>query len=810
MIGGVPLAFDKAYEFQADVLDKDLIARYIFGMEITDKTSVGDTIMAQSFTAFVYPQKEEQGKTAIRDSFNQILDGDTNGFDKLGRHINDKYNDEYVVKFHFLLSPLFAIYMCYQLILLCIDMALRTFKLIFLEVLTPLIICAYIYSENDILKKWLKEVTSTFLIVFTKLIGLYFMAYGLSLLDKLIGLGKDVSEGFIENGLIHAFIMIGLLQLVKQIPDIFNKIFGIKIEDEGGIGGRLAGMAGVGDMAKKAWDKVKPAAAKVAGVAGLAASGMLPAALGVGAAAGAGGLALKRGWNKGFGTKGAWKDRAGGHVLRRIGAGTKATAAGLTAKGGIIAGTKAAAESYKKSDIYKFDEATKGIKNRDKIYKNNKLVGDNGHVEYRDADGNIVNLNDLSDNKERYLHVDKAFNNIKSSNRKVLQANGLSAISTTYNARDNADWDKTGFETLEKNYNGYISSIGDLRSNFRAGSAEHKFLSEIQQQAKDGNMNSNQVLASLQTALRNGMISQTMYNSVEGAALNLERFAQEKSSNGRTFGEIAGLANGGFKASMISGAKASAESAYATADARLNSEMTNLSEEQKSIVKYLSDANSCVYKDRAMVATKYYDDGFDSKVRDGVNTTYDQLINTDLGQRDHPEWVYKPHSSNSQQSQNNQSSNSNQQNQNNQGGNSQSNNGGNTSSSGNQSINGATISGATINVQNLNANNINAQNVTGLSGNSVNSENITGGQKEQNIYDQIYDAVKNGASEADIQATVHQASDNANADVNYNNQKFDDTYLNGGFDTSSPNSKNNNSYDEEPDYFDSFNDDDDN
>ena len=57
---------------------------------------------------------------------------------------------------------------------------------------------------------------------------------------------------WLTNGIIDLLLIIAALQLVKKVPDLINILFGTHIKETGGLKGRLAEMAGVGQLANKA------------------------------------------------------------------------------------------------------------------------------------------------------------------------------------------------------------------------------------------------------------------------------------------------------------------------------------------------------------------------------------------------------------------------------------------------------------------------------------------------------------------------------------------------------------------------------
>ena len=457
LIGILPFAFDKAYSFQNQILGYDengndtgngnLIQKYIFGSTF-DNSDLGSSLMSQTFRAFCslkdsngedimenYSSGDSNYQTAYSKwvaPYNNILNGKESAFDDLHDVMGDKYDGKYVVEYNMLLSPLFGGYIVYQLFLLCMDTALRGFKLVFLQLMAPIVICAFIYNGTEILNKWFKEVISTYLLIFFKIIGLDFMITGLSLVGTLIlDNSNDVSW------LAYALLLVGLLQLVKQIPNIINTIFGIKIEEKGGIGGRLAGMAGVGGLAKKAWDATtkhpiqtvrKPLGA-AAGVASnavnntfrrgidsynknkdkngrivAAARGVGAGLLGVGAAATGSIGAFRRGWKNGSGLS------AVGSETRRYG---ETHQEGSTVRGRAADGLRRTfgLNSRAEADMAKWDK------------ENDKYT-----FEYEPGKEITLDAKDLAERKNR---LSEQISNNKNANRLLQQRNAEQQIVTS-------------------------------------------------------------------------------------------------------------------------------------------------------------------------------------------------------------------------------------------------------------------------------------------------------------------------------------------------------------------------------------------
>jgi hypothetical protein len=102
------------------------------------------------------------------------------------------------------------------------DIALRTIKLGFLQLIAPIAIISYIdpkSSKNGMLSKWLKASVSTYLDLFMRIIAVNF---------ALFIVGAITSTDQIRNPMIFIFIMIGAFMFAKQLPQLLGDMFGFK------------------------------------------------------------------------------------------------------------------------------------------------------------------------------------------------------------------------------------------------------------------------------------------------------------------------------------------------------------------------------------------------------------------------------------------------------------------------------------------------------------------------------------------------------------------------------------------------------
>lgn len=165
---------------------------------------------------------------------------------------------ENAFEFHPFILFIFLLVLTYELVVLVLDTALRAFKLLLLELMTPIILGAYVF-KSDILKNWALEYIKTFLQVFLLIFAINLMEYIIPVATSI----ADNNSGFLFRGIIRMLLYIGVLRLIKQIFPLINKIFGTNIQGKGGIKGRLGEMAAVGGLAQKAWGTLASAPKKI-------------------------------------------------------------------------------------------------------------------------------------------------------------------------------------------------------------------------------------------------------------------------------------------------------------------------------------------------------------------------------------------------------------------------------------------------------------------------------------------------------------------------------------------------------------------
>lgn len=159
------------------------------------------------------------------------------------------------LQFPFIGSTLVGGFVFYVLLLMCMDIALRSVKLSFYEMIAPVPILSNLGfkdGKDSMLNKWFQEVLKTYADLFTRVAGLQIAIFAVEQITH------NENRGFADgnNGFVTLFLIIGALMFAKKLPDILK---GMGINFEGG---------GSFNIKKKLSEGI-PTGAKRLGAAGL-------------------------------------------------------------------------------------------------------------------------------------------------------------------------------------------------------------------------------------------------------------------------------------------------------------------------------------------------------------------------------------------------------------------------------------------------------------------------------------------------------------------------------------------------------------
>lgn len=131
----------------------------------------------------------------------------------------------YYVDYSLLITTLVGIIIVLFLVTMAMDIAVRSIKLAFLQLLSPIPIISYISPDsksNTMLKNWGMEVFRTWASLFIRLIALFFGIYLIQQLD-----GIHMRTGYDQKSSsfwIQFFLLIGILIFCKQMPKLLEEL----------------------------------------------------------------------------------------------------------------------------------------------------------------------------------------------------------------------------------------------------------------------------------------------------------------------------------------------------------------------------------------------------------------------------------------------------------------------------------------------------------------------------------------------------------------------------------------------------------
>lgn len=608
----IPFAFDEIYAVQKNIMDNSLIEKIIVGADFrcdqneegncTTGGNGGQVIAGNLISSVLYPVTDNvQISENISEKYEKMITTDIRYIGAVAKHINvttegdnayrsDFDDDDYAFNWDGLVAIIAGGATCYILLLFAIDMAIRVFKLAFLELTAPISIVAYMASGDKILKSWGQEVLKTFLDVFVRIAAIAFYLFLIKNLSTYMAKFEGAEWSFI----LKVLLIVGMLIFVKQIPDLINNIFKTSLSLKGGIGGRLGEMAVVGKQAQAAWGAVKQAAKLGAGAVGLGLASVAnpAAALGLGLA--------HHGWNKGFKKLGAraGKETATGKFLTSAG-----KTAGAYLKGnGLKSGLTDAKKAYSESDFGLERIANKNykeaVKNNEEF---NKKMGFNDYGQSTNAEKDLATFD----------------SNVKKDLGKS-QAQAVQKLNT-------ANLKKATVDQISSDKDAIISELDALRTNAKTTEAVNA-IEGIKNSFAKGNMSSNEMRTKLNGLIDAGEIDSSSGLKISGKLDSIENTLDNNielkkalvGANGelKVGTNLKELKTGAEKAATI--AKSNYDTVYNGSSESAKKEMDNYVAASDEIVsKYVKEKGKANNKPENINTVGTHYDGSKEKENDG-------------------------------------------------------------------------------------------------------------------------------------------------------------------------------------------------
>lgn len=260
-----PTAFDLLYEAQSAILSDKILTKIILGQENDNMSSTQFYISSKckdfGYNAIEAGSYYENGELVINDGeyiammairpFFQIQEGIPNSQIEssdsgivstnycFASNIKELLTEDivnhphktngkqlYTIDYNFLLSTVMGIVMVLIFAGFCLDIALRSVKLAFLEIIAPIPIMSYIEpssAKKGLFSKWLKEVGITWADLFLRLAAVFFTIFLISSIEWSIGKNDTV---------INLLLILGILMFAKKLPDMLKKLLNIDVKGD--------------------------------------------------------------------------------------------------------------------------------------------------------------------------------------------------------------------------------------------------------------------------------------------------------------------------------------------------------------------------------------------------------------------------------------------------------------------------------------------------------------------------------------------------------------------------------------------------
>lgn len=246
-----------------DSADEGLIMRFIFGSDNTaasDSENLGMNVAVNTLGIFLH----DTDSTTYSRLITTIQSGDSYDFDKVTNMV------QYIgkgVTYIFLLSGLMGIYLIYSIAKAAIEVGVRMFKMLALQILAPIAIISIISEEgtkSKVFKNYIDIYTKTFISAFTRVVSILVTTVFVCKFFTSIGQffeGITETTSGITKMLVSIIAVVAGYQFAGEFPKFIDSILGTKMagDGKGGIGGFLKGALGIG------------AGALIGGASGLAA-----------------------------------------------------------------------------------------------------------------------------------------------------------------------------------------------------------------------------------------------------------------------------------------------------------------------------------------------------------------------------------------------------------------------------------------------------------------------------------------------------------------------------------------------------------
>lgn len=154
---------------------------------------------------------------------------DERNYNLLLKLINDKAtnNETYIFEYRFFASTAAGIFVAIMYLNFCIDVAIRSVKFGFLQLIAPIPIISMVdpkSSKGGMMSKWIKECSSTYAGLFIRIAAVNFVVFAVHIIYSSPLLSNSTIGGFER-----IVILFGALMFAKELPKLITDLTGIDL-----------------------------------------------------------------------------------------------------------------------------------------------------------------------------------------------------------------------------------------------------------------------------------------------------------------------------------------------------------------------------------------------------------------------------------------------------------------------------------------------------------------------------------------------------------------------------------------------------
>ncbi len=285
----IPIIFSTANRLQKAIIQDRVIEKIILPGDAYEKLVKGKNtgrsmamLVFRGFFSWNKSIKPDEAKI-FYNKYNKVIKyDDLTLLDK--DLINEEKDGKHVIEYVPIISTLAVGYLLFMLIKYAMEVAFRSFKLVFLQVLSPFVIVNYMLdpSKEEVMKKWVNSTVSTYLLIFIRVMTIWFATLICYYFTN--GVGDDGTSLLRtdQDQLLKALIILAVFAFLKDLPKLISEIFGYNLQENETIGGIMN--QGVGILKGFAIGKVAMGVTKGLRATSMATSGISAASGAVGGA----------------------------------------------------------------------------------------------------------------------------------------------------------------------------------------------------------------------------------------------------------------------------------------------------------------------------------------------------------------------------------------------------------------------------------------------------------------------------------------------------------------------------------------------